>query len=70
MKEPKASPAKVAYHLKHLRKAFPRASDQQLLQMIWAIPCKLFGRAFGYLRFLRRGFAAVELINCFVGELF
>jgi hypothetical protein len=36
LKEPKASLAKVAYHLKQLRKLFPRASDQQLLQMVWA----------------------------------
>jgi hypothetical protein len=34
--KPKASPAKVAYHLKQLRKLFARASDQQFLQMVWA----------------------------------
>jgi hypothetical protein len=37
LKEPKASPAKVAYHLKQLRKLFPRARDREFLQMVWAI---------------------------------
>jgi hypothetical protein len=37
-KEPRASSAKVAYHLKQLRKLLSRASDQQFLQMVWAIP--------------------------------
>jgi hypothetical protein len=42
-KEPKASPAKVAYHLKQLRKLFPRANDQQFLQMVWAIDALVSG---------------------------
>src|SRR4051812_8367528 len=42
--EPKASPAKVAYHLKQLRKLFPRASDRQFLQMVWAIDALRSGR--------------------------
>jgi hypothetical protein len=44
LKEPKASPAKVAYHLKQLRKLFPRASDQQFLQMVWATDALRSGR--------------------------
>lgn len=44
LKEPKASPAKVAYHLKQLRKLFPRASDQQFLQMVWAVDALRSGR--------------------------
>jgi hypothetical protein len=44
LKEPKASPAKVAYHLMQLRKLFPRASDQKFLQMVWAIDALRSGR--------------------------
>ena len=44
LKEPKASPAKVTYHLKQLRKLFPRAGDQQFLQMVWAIDALRSGR--------------------------
>lgn len=44
VKEPKASPAKVAYHLQQLRKLFSRASDQQFLQMVWAIDALRSGR--------------------------
>jgi hypothetical protein len=43
-KEPKASSTKVAYHLKQLRKLFPRASDQHFLQMVWAIDALRSGR--------------------------
>jgi hypothetical protein len=43
-KEPKGSAAKVAYHLKQLRKLFARASDQQFLQMVWAIDALRSGR--------------------------
>jgi hypothetical protein len=43
-KEPKGSPAKVGYHLKQLRKLFARASDQQFLQMVWAIDALRSGR--------------------------
>jgi hypothetical protein len=43
-KEPKASPAKVAYHLRQLRKLFPRASDKQFLEMMWAIDALRSGR--------------------------
>ena len=35
--QPTASPAKVAYHLRQLRKLFLRASDEQFLQMVWAV---------------------------------
>jgi hypothetical protein len=41
---PKASPAKVAYHLKQLRKPFSRSSDRELLQMMWAIDALRSGR--------------------------
>lgn len=34
---PKASEAKVAYHLKQLQKMFSRASDAAFLQMVWAV---------------------------------
>jgi hypothetical protein len=44
LKEPKASPAKVAYHLKQLRKLFIRMSDQNFLQMVWAIDALGSGR--------------------------
>ena len=44
LKEPKASPAKIAYHLKQLEKLFPRASDQHFLQMVWAIDALRSGR--------------------------
>ena len=44
LKVPKASPAKVAYHLNQLRRLFPRASDQQFLQMVWAIDALRSGR--------------------------
>jgi len=43
--EPKASPAKVAYHLKQLRKLFPRAGDREFLQMVWAIDALRSGRS-------------------------
>jgi hypothetical protein len=36
-REPKASPAKVAYHLSQVSKLFPRATDGQFLQMMWAL---------------------------------
>jgi hypothetical protein len=42
--EPKASPAKVAYHLRQLRKLLPRAGDRQFLQMVWAIDALRSGR--------------------------
>ena len=54
LKEPKASPAKVTYHLKQLRKLFLRASDQHFLQMVWAIDALRSGRpeaAAGWLTF-------------------
>jgi hypothetical protein len=57
LKEPKASPAKVTYHLKQLRKLFLRASDQQFLQMVWAIDALRSGRpeaAAGWLTFPRQ----------------
>ena len=44
LKEPKASPAKAAYHLMQLRKLFPRASDRQFLQMVWAVDTLGSGR--------------------------
>jgi hypothetical protein len=43
-KEPKGSPAKAAYHLKQLRKLFPRTSDKMFLQMVWAIDALRSGR--------------------------
>ena len=36
-KLPKGSPAKVDYHMRQLRKLFSRASDEQFLQLMWAI---------------------------------
>ena len=44
-KEPKASPAKAAYHQKQLRKLFARANDKQFLQMVWAVDALRSGRA-------------------------
>jgi hypothetical protein len=44
LKEPKASPAKVEYHLKQLRKLLLRASDHQFLQMIWALNALSLGK--------------------------
>ena len=38
------SPAKVAYHLRQLRKLLGRASDHELLQMVWAIDALCSGR--------------------------
>lgn len=51
-KQPKASPAKVAYHLKQLKKLFPRASDKQFLEMIWAVDALRSGRPEGAARLL------------------
>jgi hypothetical protein len=54
VKEPQASPAKVAYHLKQLRKLFPRASDRHFLQMVWAVDALCANRpeaAAGFLTF-------------------
>lgn len=45
VKKPKGSPAKVAYHLKQLRKLFPRTDDQQFFQMVWAIDALRSGGA-------------------------
>ena len=44
LNEPKVSPAKAAYHLKQLRKLFPRAGDQRFLQMVWAVDALGSGR--------------------------
>ena len=44
LKEPKASPAKIAYHQKQLRKLFYRANDQKFLQMVWAVDALGSGR--------------------------
>jgi hypothetical protein len=41
---PKASEAKVAYHLKQLVKMFARANDAAFLQMIWAVDALQSGR--------------------------
>jgi hypothetical protein len=41
---PKASEAKVAYHLKQLLKMFARANDAAFLQMIWAVDALQSGR--------------------------
>src|SRR5215469_5084814 len=41
---PNGSPAKVAYHQNKLRKLFGRASDQQFLQLMWAIDALRAGR--------------------------
>jgi hypothetical protein len=43
-KPPKGSPAKVDYHRRQLRKLFSRTSDEQFLQMIWAIDALRDGR--------------------------
>ncbi len=37
LKKPKASPAKVAYHLERHRKLFARASDRPFLQRVWGV---------------------------------
>ena len=52
LKAPKASPAKVAYHLQQLKKLFARASDQQFLQMIWAVDALRAGRLEAAAQFL------------------
>jgi hypothetical protein len=44
LRSPKASEAKVAYHLKQLRKMFARANDAAFLQMIWAVDALQSGR--------------------------
>jgi hypothetical protein len=44
LEEPNASPSKAAYHLRKLRNLFLRASDQQVLQMVWAIDALRSGR--------------------------
>jgi hypothetical protein len=41
---PRASEAKVAYHLKQLLKMFARAQDSAFLQMIWAVDALQSGR--------------------------
>lgn len=41
---PRASEAKVAYHLKQLLKMFARANDAAFLQMIWAVDALQSGR--------------------------
>jgi hypothetical protein len=41
---PKASEAKIAYHLKQLLKMFARANDSAFLQMIWAVDALQSGR--------------------------
>lgn len=41
---PRASEAKVAYHLKQLLKMFARANDAAFLQMIWAVDALQCGR--------------------------
>jgi hypothetical protein len=52
VQKPKASPAKVAYHQKQLGKLFARTSDQQFLQMVWAIDALRSGRPQAAARFL------------------
>src|SRR5436190_24045087 len=37
VKPPKASAAKVKYHVQQLRKMFARADDHAFLQMVWAV---------------------------------
>lgn len=44
LKPPKGSPAKVDYHRRQLRKLFLRMTDEQFLQMIWAIDALRDGR--------------------------
>jgi hypothetical protein len=44
LRPPTASEAKVAYHLKQLRKMFARANDATFLQMIWAVDALQSGR--------------------------
>jgi hypothetical protein len=44
LRPPKASEAKVSYHLKQLRKMFARANDATFLQMIWAVDALQSGR--------------------------
>src|SRR5207248_10059846 len=41
---PRASEAKVAYHLNQLLKMFARANDAAFLQMIWAVDALQSGR--------------------------
>jgi hypothetical protein len=51
LRPPKASEAKVAYHLKQLRKMFARANDTAFLQMIWAVDALQSGREASAKRF-------------------
>ena len=44
LRPPRASEAKVAYHLKQLLKMFARANDAAFLQMIWAVDALQSGR--------------------------
>src|ERR1051326_4514201 len=44
LRPPRASEAKVAYHLQQLRKMFARANDAAFLQMIWAVDALQSGR--------------------------
>src|SRR5262245_18964596 len=61
MKEPlNASPARVAYHGKQLRKLFARATDQQILQMMWAVGALRLGRPDAAARFLTFPRAATD----------
>jgi hypothetical protein len=50
--QPKGSVAKVAYHLKQLRKLFPRASVRQFLEMVWAIDALRSGQTWAAARLL------------------
>lgn len=44
LRSPRASEAKVAYHLRQLLKIFARANDAAFLQMIWAVDALQSGR--------------------------
>jgi hypothetical protein len=60
LKEPKASVTKAAYHQKQLRKLFPRASDQQFLQLTWAISMLRSGHSAAAARLLNFPRLAVD----------
>jgi hypothetical protein len=67
---PRASEAKVAYHLKQLLKMFSRANEAAFLQMIWAIDALQSGReaaAKPYLSSYPPQAAAKSSIECRLG---
>src|SRR5438309_984169 len=52
VREPRASQAKLDYHLQQLRKFFARANDPDFMQLIWAVDALQSGREKDAKRFL------------------